>query len=423
MGIQDLATPKEQIELLKLGTVDFISEPDLLKKIEKSYQSKKPLLVKFGADPTRPDLHLGHTVVLNKLRQFQKLGHMVHFLIGDFTALIGDPSGRNETRPPLSPEQIKINAETYAAQIFKVIDPERTQIVYNSHWFHTMKPAEFIKLSAQYTVARMLERDDFTKRFKSNVPISIHELLYPLFQGYDSVHLKSDVELGGTDQKFNLLVGRELQKSYGQTEQQAVITVPILEGLDGVHKMSKSLDNYIAVVDSPREMFGKTMKVSDELMLKYWELLTDISPTELDKLKTGLAKGELHPRNVKVDLAKTLIARFHSSQLAQEAEEEFHRMFVEKGLPDEVEEMVFSSTENADQYQTMTQGEGIWICALLKNLGLVESTSDGKRQIQGGAVQFDGTKKTNDREKILFKSGDQCVVRVGKRKFKKMIVK
>jgi tyrosyl-tRNA synthetase len=411
-GLKDFATPKEQLELLKMGTVDFISEKDLSSKLEKSLKAKKPLSIKFGADPTRPDLHLGHTVVLNKLRQFQKLGHKVQFLIGDFTALIGDPSGRNETRPPLTPEQIKVNAESYAAQIFKVLDSEKTEIVYNSHWFHKLTPADFIRLTAQYTVARMLERDDFTKRFKSNIPISMHELLYPLCQGYDSVHLKSDVELGGTDQKFNLLVGRELQKSYGQTEQQVVITTPILEGLDGVNKMSKSLDNYISVVDSPKDMFGKTMRVSDELMLRWYELLTDVTPMELTQLKEDLKSRKKHPREVKVQLAKILIARFHSGTAAQAAEDEFNRIFVDKGLPDEVPEFVVAASS-----------EPLWICALMKNANLAPSTSEARRLIAGGAVQIDGNKIENDQLKIDLKVGLQMVIKAGKKKFVKVVVK
>lgn len=406
------ATPKEQLELLKMGTVDFISEADLLKKLEKSAKEKKPLLIKFGADPTRPDLHLGHTVVLNKLRQFQKLGHKVHFLIGDFTAMIGDPTGKNETRPPLSPEQISENAKTYAAQIFKVLDESQTEIVYNSHWFQKLTPADFIRLTAQYTVARMLERDDFTKRFKSQTPISIHELLYPLCQGYDSVHLKSDVELGGTDQKFNLLVGRELQKSYGQAEQQIVITTPILEGLDGVNKMSKSLDNYISIVDSPKDMFGKTMRVSDELMLRWYELLTDITPAELAQLKTDLQGGKKHPREVKVNLAKILIARFHSQAAAQAAEDEFNRIFVDKGLPDEVPEFAVEASS-----------EAIWICALMKNAGLAPSTSEAKRLIQGRAVEIDSQKVENEQLKIELKAGLSMVIKAGKKKFVKVVVK
>ncbi len=407
-----LATPKEQLELLKMGTVDFISEADLLKKLEKSAKEKKPLSIKFGADPTRPDLHLGHTVVLNKLRQFQKLGHRVQFLIGDFTAMIGDPTGKNETRPPLSSEQIQENAKTYAAQIFKVLDESMTEIVYNSHWFQKLTPADFIRLSAQYTVARMLERDDFTKRFKSQTPISMHELLYPLCQGYDSVHLKSDVELGGTDQKFNLLVGRELQKSYGQTEQQIVITTPILEGLDGVHKMSKSLDNYISIVDTPKDMFGKTMRVSDELMLRWYELLTDITPAELAQLKTDLQDGKKHPREVKVNLAKILIARFHSQTAAQAAEDEFNRIFVQKGLPDEVPEFAVEASS-----------EAVWICALMKNAGLAPSTSEAKRLIQGRAVEIDSAKVENEQLKLELKSGMSMVIKAGKKKFVKVVVK
>ena len=395
-----------------MGTVDFISEKDLSIKLEKSVKEKKPLSIKFGADPTRPDLHLGHTVVLNKLRQFQKFGHKVQFLIGDFTAMIGDPSGRNETRPPLTSEQIKVNAESYAAQIFKVLDPERTEIVYNSTWFHKLTPADFIRLTAQYTVARMLERDDFTKRFKSNIPISMHELMYPLCQGYDSVHLKSDVELGGTDQKFNLLVGRELQKSYGQIEQQIVITSPILEGLDGVNKMSKSLDNYISVVDSPKDMFGKTMRVSDELMLRWYELLTDVTPTELAQLKEDLKSHKKHPREVKVHLAKILISRFHSATAAQAAEDEFNRIFVDKGLPDDVPEFIQAAS-----------AEPLWICTLMKNASLAPSTSEARRLVQGGAVQIDGTKIENDQLKIELKAGLQMVIKAGKKKFVKVVIR
>jgi tyrosyl-tRNA synthetase len=405
------ATPKEQLELLKMGTVDFISEAELLKKLEKSYKDKKPLSIKFGADPTRPDLHIGHTVVLNKLRQFQKLGHKVQFLIGDFTTMIGDPTGRNETRPPLSREQIQENAKSYAVQVFKILDQAETEVVYNSQWFEKLTPADFIRLTGQYTVARMLERDDFTKRFKGGIPISVHELLYPLCQGYDSVHLKSDVELGGTDQKFNLLVGRELQKSYGQAEQQIVITTPILEGLDGVNKMSKSLDNYIGVVETPKDMFGKTMRVSDELMLRWYELLTDISPSELSALKSDLQTGKQHPRTVKVNLAKILITRFHSAAAAQAAEDEFNRIFVEKGLPDEVPE-----------FSVPASGEAVWICALMKNAGLAPSTSEAKRLIQGRAVEIDGTKIDNEQLKLDLKPGLSMVIKAGKKKFVKVVV-
>jgi tyrosyl-tRNA synthetase len=326
--------------------------------------------------------------------------------------LIGDPTGRNETRPPLSAEQIAENAKSYTAQVFKVLDPEKTEVVFNSHWFNKLSPADFIKLTGQYTVARMLERDDFTKRFKANIPISVHELLYPLCQGYDSVHLKSDVEMGGTYQKFNLLVGRELQKSYGQSDQQVVITTPILEGLDGVNKMSKSLDNYIAVVDTPREMFGKTMRVSDELMMRWYELLTDITPVELSQLKTDLASGKKHPRDTKINLAKTLIARFHSDTAAKAAEDEFHRMFVEKGLPDEVPEV-----------EVAASAEALGLSTLMKNVGLAPSTSEARRLIQGRAVEIDGTKVEDEHLKITLKAGLSMVIKAGKKKFVKVTVK
>jgi len=406
------ATPSEQLEQLKFGTVDFISENDLKRKLEKSYSENKPLKIKFGADPTKPDLHLGHTVVLNKIKQFQDFGHHIHFLIGDFTALIGDPSGRNETRPPLTPEQIAQNAQTYSEQVFKVLDPDKTEVVYNSHWFHKLSSSDFIRLSSQYTIARMLERDDFTKRFKSNTPISIHEFLYPLVQGYDSVHLQSDVEMGGTDQKFNLLVGRELQKSYQQKDQQCVVTMPILEGLDGVQKMSKSLDNYISVVDSPKDMFGKTMKISDELMLRYYELLTDMTFFEFNQMKDGLKSGTLHPRNVKVDLAKKLITRFHSVAAAQQAEEEFNRIFQQKGLPDQIKEFVLPLTN-----------EPIWICKLLQFAELVSSNGEAKRAIQGRAIEVNGQKVEDENLKLDLSHAGEYVLKNGKKKFAKVIIK
>ncbi len=404
------ATPKEQLEHLKAGTVDFISDAEILAKLEVSYKNKKPLLIKFGADPTRSDLHLGHTVVFNKLRQFQNFGHRVQFIIGDFTALIGDPTGRNETRPPLSPEEIQANAKTYAEQVFRVLDKDKTDVVYNSHWLNILKPAEFIKLAAQYTVARMLERDDFTKRFKSNTPISVHEFLYPLVQGYDSVFLKSDIELGGTDQKFNLLVGRELQKSYGSKYQQAVITVPLLEGTDGVNKMSKSMDNYISVVDSPKDMFGKTMRINDELMFKYYLLLTDLTSAQVENLKSDMKSGKKHPREIKVQLAKTLVARFHDSTAAQKAEEEFDRVFVQKGLPDEIPMVKLKSAS------------GVGICQLLTQAGLSTSNGEAKRLIQGNAVEIDGQKVSDEKLKLDLKSGTQLLIKAGKKKFAKLVI-
>lgn len=402
-----LVKVQDQIEQLRLGTVDFINEEEMKKKLAKG----QPLKVKFGADPTRPDIHIGHTVVLNKLKQFQDLGHQIDFLIGDFTAMIGDPTGKNETRPPLSNEEIQKNAITYAEQVFKILNPEKTNIVYNSHWFSKLTPADFIRLSAQYTVARMLERDDFTKRFQSHTPIALHEFLYPLCQGYDSVYLKSDIELGGTDQKFNLLVGRELQKAYAQSEQQCVMTLPILEGIDGVHKMSKSLDNYISVVDSPKEMFGKTMRISDELMIRWYELLTDISPSGLSQMKTDLKSGKKHPRTTKVELAKFLITRFHGATAATAAEDEFNRMFVDKGLPDDIPE-----------FRIPKSNEPIGICQLMTLSGVTPTNSEARRLIQQKAVELDQVKIENDQLKINLKSGQSLLIKAGKRKFVKVIV-
>ncbi len=416
--MMNAATPKEQLEVLKFGCVDLVSENELLKKLEKSYKEKKQLKIKLGADPTRPDLHLGHTVVLNKLKQFQDFGHKVQFLIGDFTALIGDPTGKNEARPPLAAEVIAENAKTYAYQIFKVLDETKTEIVYNSHWLQKLTPVDFIKLSAQYTVARILERDDFTKRYKGGVPISIHEILYPLFQGYDSVHLHTDLEIGGTDQKFNLLVGRELQKSYGLSEQQCVMTVPILEGTDGVNKMSKSLDNYIAIVDSPKDMFGKTMRVSDELMIKYYQLLTDFRATDIEKLKSDLKSGGIHPRAAKVNLAKILIARFHSTAAAVAAEEEFNRIFVDKGLPDVIEEFEIELGKQSPEFKNP-----IWICQLLKDCGLSPSTSEARRSIKGRAIEIESKKIEDEQFKIELKAGDSFILKNGKKNFRKILIK
>jgi tyrosyl-tRNA synthetase len=401
--------PQEQLELIKFGSVDFISDADFLKKLEKSYNIKKPLKIKLGADPNRPDIHIGHTVVINKLKTLQDLGHHIQFLIGDFTALIGDPSGKNTTRPILSREEIDQNAKTYASQIFKILDPEKTEIVYNSNWLLKLTSIDFIKLSAQYTVARMLERDDFTKRYKAHVPISLHELMYPLCQGYDSVALQSDLELGGTDQKFNLLVGRDLQASYG-LEQQCILTMPILEGLDGVHKMSKSLDNYIGVNESPKDMFGKTMRVSDDLMYRYYELLTSITPTELTQLKKDVANKNKHPRDVKVALAKTLVTRFHSAQAAQAAEDEFNRIFVDKGMPDVVEEKTLPAQDNASLVQLMTQ------------LAMTTSNGEATRLIVGGGVQIDQQKISDPKLKIDLKSGTSLIIKAGKKKFIKIVV-
>lgn len=404
-----IVSAEEQLERISFGCVDLISKNELLKKLKKSIETKKPLRIKFGADPTRPDIHLGHTVVINKLKTFQDLGHHIHFLIGDFTSLIGDPSGRNQTRPVLTREEIQENAKTYAKQVFKILDPDKTEIVYNSKWLEPMSAIDLIKLSAKYTVARILERDDFSNRLRAQTPIAVHELLYPLTQGYDSVALKTDVELGGTDQKFNLLVGRDLQSQYRQ-EPQCVLTMPILEGLDGVNKMSKSLDNYISVIDSPKEMFGKTMRISDALMFRYYELLTHWNSSEIQNLKEEIQNGKRHPREVKVELAKYFVTRFHSQSEAQNAEVEFDRIFVQKGLPDEIPEI--KSKELLQQP----------LNHLLTTWGMAQTNSEASRLIEGGAVSIDNEKVTNPKFKMDLISGRSFVIKAGKKKFIKIIV-
>ncbi len=410
--------PEEQLKELKKGIVDLVSEEELLKKLKKSYETNTPLLIKTGFDPTRPDLHLGHTVLINKMKQFQDLGHKVVFLIGDFTAMIGDPTGKNETRPALTKEEIKEYAKTYSDQVFKILDPEKTTVRYNSEWMEKFTPSDFIKLSAQYTVARMIERDDFEKRFKSGVSISIHEFLYPLVQGYDSVALKADVELGGTDQKFNLLVGRDLQKSYS-VAQQCILTVPILEGLDGVVKMSKSHDNYIGIDESPKDIFGKTMRVSDELMIRYYELLTDISVSDLNQLKEDVKSGKRHPKEVKVNLAKTLVSRFYDDEAANKAEDEFNRMFKDKGLPDDMPEHPFSIKGYSESIYV--DGE-LEVSLLIKDLGMAASTSEARRLIKSNAVSIDSVKVKNPKHAIEFKPGNSHILKVGKKKFARLSV-
>ena len=404
------ATPKEQLEELKRGVVDLVSEADLLKKLEKSYKENAPLRIKAGFDPTRPDLHLGHTVLMNKMKQFQDLGHQVIFLVGDFTALIGDPTGKNETRPALTREEVKENAKSYVSQAYKILDEKKCELAWNASWFDKMTPADMIKLASQYTVARMLERDDFEKRYKGGTPIAIHEFLYPLVQGYDSVALRADVELGGTDQKFNLLVGRDLQRVYGQ-EPQCIMTMPLLEGLDGVQKMSKSADNYIGVEEAPRDMFGKTMRVSDELMMRYYELLTDIPASEIAKLKAEMKAGTLNPRNVKVRLAKEFVKRFHGAAAAEAAEEEFNRIFVNKGVPDEMPEFNMPTSKFAVE---------IDVPSFLKELDLVPSTSEARRLLPSNAVEIAGQKVTAIKAKFDFKAGSEVIVKVGKKKFAKL---
>ncbi len=400
--------PQEQLERIKFGAVDFITDADFLKKLKKSKETGKPLKIKLGADPNRPDIHLGHTVVINKLKVLQDLGHHIQFLIGDFTALIGDPTGKNTTRPILSREEIDENAKSYAEQIFKILNPEKTEIVYNSNWLVKMNSIDFIKLSAKYTVARMLERDDFTNRYKSGTSIGIHEFLYPLCQGYDSVALNTDLELGGTDQKFNLLVGRDLQSAYGQAPQ-CILTMPILEGLDGVHKMSKSLDNYIGVNESPKDMFGKTMRISDDLMFRWYELLTDLKPSDVLSLKTEVQNKNKHPREVKVALAKFLVTRFHSASAAQNAEDEFNRIFVDKGLPDQIAEFKIEAQE-------------ITLVHLMTKAQLTETNSEASRLIAGGGVSIDQDKVSDPKLKLKLTSGQSFILKAGKKKFSKVVV-
>jgi tyrosyl-tRNA synthetase len=391
----------EQLSYLKKGAVDVIRAEDLKAKLEKSAKTGKPLIVKYGADPTAPDIHLGHTVVIRKLKAFQDLGHIAVFLIGDFTGMIGDPSGKSATRPMLSREEILANAETYKQQIFKILDPEKTEIRFNSEWFEKFGAADFIKLAARTTVAQILERDDFEKRMNEKKPIALHELMYPLVQGYDSVALSSDVELGGTDQKFNLLMGRNLQREYEQ-EPQFVLTMPLLKGLDGVQKMSKSLNNYIGIDEAPGEMFGKVMSISDELMWEYYELLTDLTAEEIHSLRYNCQTGVENPRDVKVALAKLIIRDFHSPEAADEAEAEFNRRFVKKEIPDEIEEKTVAGAK--------------WTLAdLLAETALAASKGEARRLIEQGGVKINGEKVSSAKAEIDLR--EEILLQVGKRKF------
>jgi len=380
------------------GVDEVLVEHELVKKL----QENRPLRIKAGFDPTAPDLHLGHTVLINKLKQFQDAGHQVLFLIGDFTGMIGDPTGKNVTRKPLTREEVLANAQTYQDQVFKILDPDKTQVMFNSTWMNTMSPADLIQLAAKHTVARMLERDDFSKRFKGGQPIAIHEFLYPLIQGYDSVAMQSDVELGGTDQKFNLLVGRQLQEVYGQ-KPQVVITMPILEGLDGVQKMSKSLNNYIGIADSPDDMFGKIMSISDTLMWRYFELLSFRPMTEINTWLEDCKQGA-NPRNYKIKLAQEIIQRFHNADAADKALESFEARFQRGAMPDDIEEINLSIS-----------AESCAIANLLKEAGLTGSTSEAIRMINQGAVKIDGEKVSDP--KLMIALGSEHVYQIGKRKF------
>jgi tyrosyl-tRNA synthetase len=394
--------PEKQLETIKRGAVEIIIEADLLKKLEKSYDEKKPLKIKAGFDPTAPDIHLGHTVLLEKMRQFQELGHEIIFLIGDFTGMIGDPTGRAVTRIPLTKEDVIKNAETYKKQVFKILDPEKTQVRFNSEWLSKMNVTDLVRLGSMQTVARMLEREDFKKRYESRQDITILEFYYPLFQAYDSVYLRSDIELGGTDQKFNILMGRTLQRKMG-VEEQAVVLMPLLEGLDGVNKMSKSLGNYIGITEPSKEMYGKLMSISDELMLRYYELLSHISLEEFNLLKEGLKTGKLHPKHTKENLALEIVERYWGKDEALKAREEFEHIFKQKGLPDEipVAELEWEEAE-------------MWLPKLMKLSGLTTSTGEAIRLIKQGGVTINDAKYNNPDGKLARGS---YLFKVGKRKF------
>ena len=397
---------KNDIELLKRGIEEIIPEDEFRKKLEKSEKENRPLVVKAGFDPTAPDIHLGHAVLLRKMRHFQEMGHTVVFLIGDFTGMIGDPSGRSATRKALTREEVLENAETYKRQVFKILDREKTKVVFNSEWCAAMQFNDVLALTAKYNVARMLERDDFAKRYKGGVSITILEFLYPLVQGYDSVALKADIELGGTDQKFNLLVGRDLQREYGQ-EPQVIMTVPLLVGLDGVQKMSKSLHNYIGINEPPREIFGKVMSVSDELMFLYYDLVTDVPKTDIADFRRGIGDGSMHPKAVKVRLAREICAQFYDAETAEKAEAEFNKIFVKKDLPDEIADFTVPEEERKD-------GK-IWLVKLMVISGLAASNGEARRLVKGGGVSLDGEKISDEDYELTFPA--DRILKVGKRRF------
>ncbi|MDD3852195.1 MAG: tyrosine--tRNA ligase [Syntrophomonadaceae bacterium] len=390
------------MSLINRGVAEIVPESELVNKLERSIKDKTPLRIKLGLDPTAPDIHLGHTVVLNKLRQFQDLGHEVHLIIGDFTGRIGDPSGKSETRKQLTEEQVMANAATYQEQIFKVLDKNKTVVHFNSEWLMKLNLVDVLGLAGKYTVARMLERDDFSKRYQEGLPIGIHEFMYPLMQGYDSVVLKADVELGGTDQKFNLLVGRNLQREYG-IEPQIALMMPILEGTDGVQKMSKSLGNYIGINEEPYEMFGKTMSITDNLICRYFELVTRVDMQEIKTMQENMDNGSLNPRDAKIRLAKEIITIYHSSEEAQKAEEKFKLVFSQGNIPDDIDEVTVEDNE-------------IWLPRFLHENNMVSSTSDGRRMLEQGAVKVNGVKQVE--ENLVIEDGQ--VVQVGKRKFIKI---
>lgn len=403
-----MISAEEQLAVIRRGAVEVLVETDLTEKLRAAQRSGIPLRIKAGFDPTAPDLHLGHTVLIQKLKHFQDLGHQIIFLIGDFTGMIGDPTGKNETRKPMTREQLLQNAETYREQVFKILDAEKTTVAFNSEWFGPMSAADLIGLAARHTVARMLERDDFHKRFTGQQPIAIHEFLYPLVQGYDSVALRADVELGGTDQKFNLLVGRELQKQMGQRPQD-IVTMPLLEGLDGVNKMSKSLGNYIGITEPPKEIYGKLMSISDTLMVRYYELLSNVDLAGLQQVRDGVEnqQGGAHPMASKKALAREMVARFHGGAAAQRAEEEFVQQFKQKEIPDDI------------PVYHLTSEQPVWICALLSASGTVASNGEARRLIQQGAVKLNGEKVVSNDLEIA--PVGEMIIQAGKRKFVKIV--
>ncbi len=403
---------EEQLKLIRRGVVDLITEEELVKKLQRIDKEGGELKVKEGFDPSAPDLHLGHTVTLRKLRQFQDLGHRVQFVIGDFTGMIGDPTGKSQTRKQLSEEEVQENAKTYAKQVFKILDPEKTDVVFNSKWLSPLTFKDVILLTAKFTVARILERDDFQKRYREGKPIGLHEFLYPIMQAYDSVALKSDVELGGTDQKFNLLVGRDLQREFG-IEPQIVITLPLLEGLDGVEKMSKSLGNYVGIDEPPNVMFGKLMSLPDHLMVKYFELLTDVPMEEIKRIDEGLKNDTIHPLEVKKRLAREIVKMYHSEEDAQNAQREFEAVFSKKELPTDMKDIVIDSS--------LLKDGKIWIIRLLEASGFVKSRQEARRLIEQGGVRLDNEKITDSKLDIEIKNG--MILRVGKLKFGKIVVK
>jgi len=401
-----MLSPEKQFEIIKRGAVEIILERELLNKLEKSFKANRPLKIKAGFDPTAPDIHLGHTVLLEKMRRFQELGHEVIFLIGDFTGMIGDPTGRSELRKPLTKEEVLKNSETYKEQVFKILNPQTTKIVFNSEWFEKMSAMEIVRLGAMKTVARMLERDDFKKRFQSQQDITILEFYYPLFQAYDSVHINADVELGGTDQRFNLLMGRQMQETMG-LEKQIIVMMPLLEGTDGIQKMSKSLGNYVGISEPPQDMYGKLMSISDELMIKYYELLSHISIEELNNLKEGLKSGAIHPKKAKENLAMEIVEKYWGKNIALHAKEEFDCIFKEKGLPEEI-----------PVFELQWEDEEMWLPKIMKLSGITPSTGEAMRLIKQGAIRVDDQKITDPQK--TFGKGNY-LIKAGKRKFVRIL--